>query len=492
MGPGGPAGGQPPRGGIFGGGGGGGGGHYPTTFPEVEAWKKGVRRYIDDYPEFTKEALYYQWRREFIIVAALHETGCIMIPSYVPQTAAEIELFRLKQNYMFVVFTKKLKVPYSVMLLQRYAGCMDAQQFNEKHDDYFRRSASANLLKNSLRSFLMSARLDVVGWNDSYVAWVNYIMKKIQEYQEMCVNTPDELTDEFQMTLIINSVSNVPELHSLKTQLDMTQMIHGHTPTYEHYTQLLLAQATALDEARLTQEGYRSPAYRRFANTHDVSDTHDVEEIDDDLVRLEINEAGRRPASNPNRPRVPIDRWNQLSQQDRATWDQLDDRAKAILLGLSSSNPSRTANFGEQLRAFAAVLDSQDDDDHGTGDDDSPDVVNDGEDEAGGDNNDGNDDQLLVMAASRAPTQRSRANSNRSRAPSTRTGARRPTTRTPPSRSTRFAGDITRALSSSMARNPHLQEAQRAGRNGNIRYRTNVTEFHTEEEAEDFHQRGRG
>jgi hypothetical protein len=54
------------------------------------------------------------------------------------------------------------------------------------------------------------------------------------------------------------------------------------------------------------------------------------------------------PKSSPQCPRMSRDKWFSLSEAQRLIWDQLDDKAKAIILGISKPQPSqRQVNLHE-------------------------------------------------------------------------------------------------------------------------------------------------
>ena len=78
----------------------------------------------------------------------------------------------------------------------------------------------------------------------------------------------------------------------------------------------------------------------------DAPSDNDPYDIDAPVAIIQANshDGCLRPSSKPNSQRVhmPCDRWFNLSEKDRQVWDQLDEKSKAIILGISAAPGDRS------------------------------------------------------------------------------------------------------------------------------------------------------
>ena len=192
---------------------------------------------------------------------------------------------------------------------------------------------------------------------------------KLRTFEDM-IPSGDQFSDSVKMTLLQNTVDGVDDLNQVKLQ-SAHDVTHGQQALkYEQYKSLLLSAAAAYD----TKRGLLCPLSSWRIQTHQFMDTnaagldpqspswqvheHDSTDswqfpdqspsfdIDTDLAALQIHATASQPqrpllpAVQPPYPHMTCDQWYSLPQADRAIWDQLSPKSKAIILGTVAPNPS--------------------------------------------------------------------------------------------------------------------------------------------------------
>jgi hypothetical protein len=164
--------------------------------------------------------------------------------------------------------------------------------------------------------------------------------------------------------MLENAVAPIEELRQVKNNADMEKTKTGVVLSYENYASLLLSAATSYDNQHKTNRRSKRQVY-----LHDLYDDFDMDQNEDEeynndydidipVATLQANvhdsKTKKKMSSKPfpQRPRMSRDKWFSLSETQKLIWDQLDDKAKAIILGISkpqpqSSSPQRQVNLHE-------------------------------------------------------------------------------------------------------------------------------------------------
>ena len=148
-------------------------------------------------------------------------------------------------------------------------------------------------------------------------------------------------TDAQKLNTLATAVHSLEPLRTIKTQAETHETLNGSTLSFEDYLTLLESAATRHD-ASLTTRTKPTRSSRAVYNAHTENDVQEdpfsEEEafnIDVPFQDLQISATATQPATRP--VRMPFDRWKQLSDADKARWDEFDDPAKAIILGADAA-----------------------------------------------------------------------------------------------------------------------------------------------------------
>ena len=317
----------------------------------AQSFQKGVKRNVDDYPEFKSDKEWEQWSREVTTVTHNHDTFNVLDRDYKPSSHEEYDYFEKQKTYMFFVFQKKVKVMWGQHLLRIHHSTLDAQLFFRQLTDYYETSNMASLAQTDLLRAISTSILNPMTWRGEYARFYTLYMKRLHEYDRL---TPlgDRLPDTMKMTMLQNAVATVPELHSIKTDNDK-EIAHGRPPiSWQNYQALLFQTCAALDHgAALSSRGKGKSHFS--INAHEQvleEDETELQEEDqesqyerescDDLDEEEVTTLLEANFNNgkPRRPSMKREHWNSLSKEDKDIWDAMTDDGKARLLGYKGIN----------------------------------------------------------------------------------------------------------------------------------------------------------
>ena len=218
--------------------------------------------------------------------------------------------------------------------------------------DHYKSSTMAFVERDRLLRAITNTRFKECGWRKGYVDYVTHIFHLLHKYNTLCDGSHVTPIDEdMQMRHIKNAVQDVPKLNQIKLD-SQKEVIYGRSPiTPEKYRTLLISQATVLDESCHGKSKSSCNISAHFFDVDDVeydSDGVDLDNIAEDSV-YELNVTRR-----PRRPSMGKANWDQLLKDQQALWDQLDDAAKAIILGQKSLvDPKKTPVTGGILKNTA-------------------------------------------------------------------------------------------------------------------------------------------
>jgi hypothetical protein len=113
--------------------------------------------------------------------------------------------------------------------------------------------------------------------------------------------------------------------------------------TYDEYLSLVLSAATAYDNQFAGKKTKRQVVSHELYD-EDYNETEEAYDIDAPVSLLLANATdshNKKPLKNNNRSAyMPKDKWYSLDNKNKEIWDQLDDKAKAIILGYGYNNSS--------------------------------------------------------------------------------------------------------------------------------------------------------
>ena len=141
----------------------------------------------------------------------------------------------------------------------------------------------------------------------------------------------------------------------------------GQTMSYDEYITLLLSAASAYDAQ------FKPTKAKRHVMIHELQDNHDEDiyhnedtfDIDCPVSSIQAYATNFRPRNNPRttNPRTTPPRYAchltnglVLDEASRSIWDQLDEKAKSIILGYTHSQTTSASVFNSHSLLLAAHL----------------------------------------------------------------------------------------------------------------------------------------
>jgi hypothetical protein len=293
-----------------------------------------------------------------------------VMPVGVPEAFA---LFTHQNRFMYSVFESKIKTDMGIALVRSHEVDRDAHAVWIALTNYQTTSTAGSLTQESLLAHLTTFKLEPGSWRGTHVSFIVNFQDKIREYERL---TPvaDHYSDEMKRTLLMQSVSQVWDLASIKMNLHLEVTQGWPMPNYAGYSNLVVSACQVLDQAQLSKaakhhflgNGTNGTGTPIAANIHNIDDDYDEDELVEYYeVQLHFLEDNDPPAFNIDTnihdlqvyrtqatqnnsfrqhgsrrfQRISLDRatWNNLPQDDKSKWDTLSPAGKdAIISGTRS------------------------------------------------------------------------------------------------------------------------------------------------------------
>ena len=156
--------------------------------------------------------------------------------------------------------------------------------------------------------------------------------------------------------MLQNAVHAIPELRQVKANAELQSTISKKDITFTEYTSLLQSSAAQYDSS-MSQVKSNRKIYMPDLYAEDDATGHDNDEhfynIDTDISTIQANMTKSSNRGTPN-TRLPNEKWNNLSVDQRNIWNTLSQDAKATILGLSSKT-NNTAPLRSMLHDMSAI-----------------------------------------------------------------------------------------------------------------------------------------
>ena len=348
----------------------------PSTYTLAEAWRKGIKRDPTLFPVLKDERLNDTWHRSFTNQARAQGLMNVLDPGYKPQSQDERDVFAHQQAWMYAVLDSTVKTDRGKAIVRKYEATYDAQRAYKELREHHLTSTKALIDSSTILEYITSARLGTGQWKGTTEGFITHWQNQVRLYERQ-VPPSDHFSDGQKKVMLENTVAPISELRQVKVTADLERAKGGTALTYDQYSALLLAAATAYDE----QTNKRSKSLRRTVFMHEMdpldedyagyapTDDEDAYDIDCPVSVIHANAAERmrRPMSTPRksfgpgpRTRMTRDQWRSLSEKTRAIWDTIPEAEKAIILGTQRSTPRQA-----QQHEFVGSTDTPPDDDHG-------------------------------------------------------------------------------------------------------------------------------
>jgi len=368
----------------------------PTVSPAPRApslsaaaqFKRGIKRDPSVFPTLKDESLNDAWHRSFVNQARAQDVEEVLNEDFKPATEDEKELFEEKKKYVYAVLESKVQTDRGRALVRDYEETYDAQAAYAALKRHHLQSTRAQMDSSIILSYITTARFGDGTWRSTAESFVIHWQNQVRLYERI---SGDTFPDKQKRVLLENAVHGVTELRQVKNNADLDTTKTGKALTYDQYCSVLLSACAGYDQHQQSRSrSRRSVMFHEFggeeANLDSTSgdDSGFLFDIDAPVSELQVYATDRRPsgfrggqsATSAPRTRMPRERWMQLGDSARQTWDTLSDKDKAIILGLPgpTRDPTPERDSAQTLKsAIRRTVQFADTTQNDSGDDHNPD-----------------------------------------------------------------------------------------------------------------------
>ena len=246
----------------------------PSCSTQLLNFKRGIKRDISAYPTLKDETYYESFKRSVLVTARAHDCEEILQPTFRPRGDADsLELFRLKNDFMYSVFNKCLLSDMGKTIVRKHLYNMNAQRIWEEFATHMTTSSKGKTEKHRLHTYVTTTVLDK-SWKGTTEQFILHFNEQFRQLDE--VSPPEEsLPYTTRLTLLQTAVHNIPELRMVETMeefISLSSSTPGPTMGYDNYLTLLQNSCIRYDSNHTSK---LSPA-SRAAYQHELSpDQHD-------------------------------------------------------------------------------------------------------------------------------------------------------------------------------------------------------------------------
>ena len=244
----------------------------PSFSRQILNFKRGFKRDISAYPTLKDEKYYESFKRSVLVTARAHDCEEILQPIFTPRGDADsLELFRLKNDFMYSVFNKCLLSDMGKTIVRKHLD--NNQRVWEEFVTHMTTSSKGKAEKRRLHTYVTTTVLDK-SWKGTTEQFILHFNEQFRPLDE--VSPPEEsLPYTTRLTLLQTAVHNIPELRIVETMeefISLSSSTPGPTMGYDNYLTLLQNACIRYDSNLKSRP---SPA-SRAAYQHELSpDQHD-------------------------------------------------------------------------------------------------------------------------------------------------------------------------------------------------------------------------
>ena len=283
-------------------------------------FERGIKRDISAYPTLNDEKYYESFKRSVLVTATAHGCEEILQPTFRPRDDADsLELFRLKNDFMYSVFNKFLLSDMGKTIVRKCLDNMNAQRVWEEFATHMTTSSKGKAEKCRLHTYVTTTVLDK-SWKGTTEQFILHFNEQFRQLDE--VSPPEEsLPYTTRLTLLQTAVHNIPELRMVETMeelISISSSTSGPTMGYDNYLTLLQNACIRYDNNIKSRP---SPA-SRAAYQHDLSHDHpdnpypqdysssgttygDIDMPAEEFYQVHTTNLNRPPNVSPITPRKP-------------------------------------------------------------------------------------------------------------------------------------------------------------------------------------------
>ena len=183
----------------------------PSCSSQLLNFKRGIKRDISAYPTLKDEKYYEFFKRSVLVTARAHDCEEILQPTFRSRHDADsLELFRLKNDFMYSVFNKCLLSDMGKTIVRKHLDNINAQRVWEEFATHMTTSSKGKAEKHRLHTHVTTTVLDK-SWKGTTEQFILHFNEQFRQLDE--VSPPDKsLPYTTRLTLLQTAVHNIPEL----------------------------------------------------------------------------------------------------------------------------------------------------------------------------------------------------------------------------------------------------------------------------------------
>ena len=188
----------------------------PPSCSSLLNFKRGIKRDISADPTLKDEKSFESFKRSVLVTARVHDCEEILQPTFRPRSDADsLELFRLKNDFVYSVFNKCLLSDMGKTIVRKHLDNMNAQRVCEEFATYMTTSSKGNAEKFRLHTYFTTTVLDK-SWKGTTEQFILHFNEQFRQLDE--VSPPEEsLPYPTTLTLLQTAVHDIPELRMVET-----------------------------------------------------------------------------------------------------------------------------------------------------------------------------------------------------------------------------------------------------------------------------------
>ena len=157
----------------------------PSYSTQLLKFKRGIKRDISAYPTLKDEKYYESFKRSVLVTARAHDCEEILQPTIRPKGDADsLELFRLKNDFMYSVFNKCLLSDMGKTIVRKHLDNMNAQQVWEEFATHMTTSSKDKAEKRRLHTYVTTTVLDK-SWKGTTEQFILHFNEQLRQLDEV-------------------------------------------------------------------------------------------------------------------------------------------------------------------------------------------------------------------------------------------------------------------------------------------------------------------
>ena len=180
----------------------------PSCSTQLLNFKRGIKRDVSAYPTLKDEKYYESFKRSVLVTARGHDCEEILQPTFRPRGDADsLELFRLKNDFMYSVFNKCLLSDMGKTIVRKHLDNMNAQRVWEEFATHMTTSSKGKAEKRRLHTYVTTTVLDKSwkGTTEQFILHFNEQFRQLDEVSPPEESLPFTTSSKLLSTTFLNS-----------------------------------------------------------------------------------------------------------------------------------------------------------------------------------------------------------------------------------------------------------------------------------------------